>query len=94
MTVPLGGHNPLEPAALSCAVLAGPHTASAVKAYDAILAAQGFGRVFNSADIAREAARLIADPDGARAAGAAAVQGAARLAGAVARTLQALKSLT
>ena len=92
--VPLGGHNPLEPAALSCAVLAGPHTASAVKAYDAILAAQGFGRVFNSADIAREAARLIADPDGARAAGAAAVQGAARLAGAVARTLQALKSLT
>lgn len=92
--VPLGGHNPLEPAALSCAVLAGPHTASAVKAYDAILAAQGFGRVFTSADIAREAARLIADPEGARAAGAAAAQGAARLAGAVARTLQALKGIS
>lgn len=92
--VPLGGHNPLEPAALSCAVLAGPHTASAVKAYDAILAAQGFGRVFTSVDIAREAARLIADPDGARAAGNAAAQGAARLAGAVERTLQALKGLS
>jgi len=92
--VPLGGHNPLEPAALSCAVLAGPHTASAVKAYDAILAAQGFGRVFTSADIAREAARLIADSEGARAAGAAAAQGAARLAGAVARTLQALKGIS
>lgn len=92
--VPLGGHNPLEPAALSCAVLAGPHTASAVKAYDAILTAQGFGRVFTSVDIAREAARLIADPDGARAAGDAAAQGAARLAGAVERTLQALKGLS
>ena len=60
--VPLGGHNPLEPAGLHCAVLAGPHSASAPGAYDAIFAAQGFGRVANSSDIAREAAQLSVRP--------------------------------
>jgi 3-deoxy-D-manno-octulosonic-acid transferase len=91
--VPLGGHNPLEPATLKCAVLAGPHTRSAPSAYDAIFAAQGFGRVASSTDIAREAARLLADPAAAAAAGAAAAQGAATLAGAVDRTVAHLKKL-
>jgi 3-deoxy-D-manno-octulosonic-acid transferase len=91
--VPLGGHNPLEPAALHCAVLAGPHTANAAGAYDAILSAQGFGRVHNSADIAREAARLLLDRDGAAQAGEAASRGAATLSGAVTRTINALKTL-
>ena len=63
--VPMGGHNPLEPAVLERAVLAGPHRASAVTAYEAILGAQGFGGVASSGDIAREAARLFGDPDGA-----------------------------
>jgi 3-deoxy-D-manno-octulosonic-acid transferase len=88
--VPLGGHNPLEPAVLSCAVLAGPHTANARGAYEAIQAAQGFGQVRNSADIAREAARLLSDPAVARVAGTAAARGAATLSGAVARTVTAL----
>ena len=57
--VPMGGHNPLEPAALHCAVLAGPHAPARAGAYEAILGAQGFGRVATSADIAREAARLL-----------------------------------
>jgi len=91
--VPLGGHNPLEPAVLKCAVLAGPHTASAPTAYEAIFSAQGFGRVTSSADIAREAARLLADPAAAAAAGAAADQGAATLAGAVDRSVMQLKQL-
>jgi 3-deoxy-D-manno-octulosonic-acid transferase len=91
--VPLGGHNPLEPAALKCAVLAGPHTRSAPTAYDAIFAAQGFGRVASSTDIAREAARLLSDPAAAAAAGEAAAQGAATLAGAVDRTVTHLKKL-
>src|SRR5882762_349265 len=43
--VPLGGHNVLEPAALHCAVLAGPHTTSAPQTYDAVLGAQQFGSV-------------------------------------------------
>src|SRR6185437_7053614 len=34
--VPMGGHNPLEPAVLGCAVLAGPHRVNAARAYEAI----------------------------------------------------------
>jgi 3-deoxy-D-manno-octulosonic-acid transferase len=91
--VPLGGHNPLEPAALCCAVLAGPHTGAAPTAFEAIFAAQTFGRVLSSADIARDAARLLADPAAAVAAGEAAARGAATLAGAVDRTVSQLKQL-
>jgi 3-deoxy-D-manno-octulosonic-acid transferase len=91
--VPLGGHNVLEPARLHCAVLAGPNTASAPMAYEAIFAAQGFGRVGSSADIAREAAKLLSDRTLASAAGDAAARGAATLSGAVGRTADALKVL-
>jgi 3-deoxy-D-manno-octulosonic-acid transferase len=91
--VPLGGHNVLEPARLHCAVLAGPNISSAPEAYRAILAAQGFGSVSSSADIAREAARLLSDAALAKAAGDAAARGAATLSGAVGRTVEALKDL-
>ena len=91
--VPLGGHNVLEPAQLHCAVLAGPHTKSAPRAYDAVLGAQGFGQITSSADIARQAARLLASPQAARAAGDAAARGAATLRGAVAHTVMALKTM-
>lgn len=91
--VPAGGHNPLEAAVLHRAILAGPHTASNRAAYDAILAAQGFGLVNSCANIAREAARLLSDPDAAARAGEAAARGAATQAGAVARTGAILKTL-
>jgi 3-deoxy-D-manno-octulosonic-acid transferase len=91
--VPLGGHNVLEPAQLHCAVLAGPHTQSAPRAYEAVLGAQGFGRVTSSVELAREAGRLLNDSTAAQAAGDAAARGAAALAGAVTRTLEALKYL-
>ena len=91
--VPMGGHNPQEPAALGCAVLAGPHLKNAAPAHDAIFAAQGFGPVASSTDIAREAGRLIADPDAARQAGEAARQGAATLQGAVAKSAALLEEL-
>ncbi|HEY0266347.1 MAG TPA: glycosyltransferase N-terminal domain-containing protein, partial [Rhizomicrobium sp.] len=90
--VPLGGHNPLEPAVLHCAVLAGPHTASNPAAFEAVLGAQGFGRVSTCTDIAREAARLLGDKAAAAAAGDAAARGAAGLAGAVAKTVGALRT--
>ena len=73
--------------------MAGPNIQSAPKAYEAIFAAQGFGRVSSSADIAREAARLLADPLAAKMAGDAAARGAAGLSGAVARTVSALEAL-
>lgn len=91
--VPLGGHNPLEPANLHCAVLAGPYTANSNGAYEAIFRAQGFGRVTSSADIAREAARLLVDHAAARAAGDAAANGAATLSGAVTRTAAILRTV-
>ena len=91
--VPLGGHNVLEPAALHCAVLAGPHTSASPRAYEAVLQAQGFGHVLSSSDIAREAERLLGDAATARAAGDAAARGAAALAGAVERTQAALRTM-
>jgi 3-deoxy-D-manno-octulosonic-acid transferase len=91
--VPMQGHNPLEPAILNCAILAGPSRANSARAFEEVLRAQGFGDVQTSADIAREAERLLSDPQAARAAGAAAARGAASLGGAVEKTIDALKNL-
>jgi 3-deoxy-D-manno-octulosonic-acid transferase len=91
--IPHGGQNPLEPARLRCAVLAGPHTENFIASYDAILAAQGAGRVHSSREIASLAARLIADPAEARRMGEAAAQAAATLGGAVEKTRAAVEAL-
>jgi 3-deoxy-D-manno-octulosonic-acid transferase len=91
--VPMGGHNPLEPAALGRAVLAGPSRANSAKAFEAVLGAQGFGAVHSASDIAREAKRLFSNSENARAAGEAAARGAATLAGAVGKTIAALDML-
>jgi 3-deoxy-D-manno-octulosonic-acid transferase len=91
--VPLGGHNPLEPAVLHCGVIAGPHRSSNLKAFEAIMGAQGLGDVRTSADIAALAEKLIADPALAAAMGQAAARGAATQAGAVAATLAVLEKL-
>jgi 3-deoxy-D-manno-octulosonic-acid transferase len=74
-------------------VLAGPSRANAARAFEAVLGAQGFGDVHSAADIAREAERLLSNPEIARAAGAAAARGAATLSGAVDKTIAALKNL-
>jgi len=91
--IPHGGQNPLEPARLGCAVLAGPHTENFTASYDAILAAQGAGRVHSSLEIAALAGRLIADPAEARRMGEAASRAAASLGGAMEKTRAAVEAL-
>jgi 3-deoxy-D-manno-octulosonic-acid transferase len=91
--IPHGGQNPLEPAHLGCAVLAGPHTANFAQAYDVILAAQGAGRVSTNGEVVALAGRLLNQPDDARIMGKAASDAAASLSGAVERTRLAIESL-
>ncbi|HTQ15676.1 MAG TPA: 3-deoxy-D-manno-octulosonic acid transferase [Rhizomicrobium sp.] len=91
--VPHGGQNPLEPARLGCAVMAGPHTFNFTAAYDAIFAAQGEGRVHASGEIAALAGRAAADPAFAKSLGEAAARGARALSGAMARTAAAVEAL-
>lgn len=91
--VPRGGHNPLEPARLHCAVMAGPHTFNSASAFDAVLNAQGIGRVTSSREIADLTERLLDDPEQARALGNSAARGAASLGGAVEKTFATVNAL-
>ena len=91
--VPLGGHNPLEPAVLHCGVIAGPHRSSNAAAFAAIMGAQEMGDVRSSGDIAALVEKLIDNPSLAAAMGEAAARGAATQAGAVAATMAVLESL-
>ncbi|HEY2068002.1 MAG TPA: 3-deoxy-D-manno-octulosonic acid transferase [Rhizomicrobium sp.] len=88
-----GGQNPLEPARLHCAVMAGPHTFNFTPAYDAIFAEQGAGRVTSSSEIAALAGKCFADPQFCRTLGDAAAHGADRLGGAMERTRAAVEDL-
>ena len=91
--IPHGGQNPLEPARLHCAVMAGPHTENFAPVYEAILSAQGAGRVTSSTDIAAMAQRLFANPAEAKAMGQAAARAADAMGGAVEKTLAAIQEL-
>ncbi|HEY4115244.1 MAG TPA: 3-deoxy-D-manno-octulosonic acid transferase [Rhizomicrobium sp.] len=91
--IPHGGQNPLEAARLRCVVMAGPHTENFTPAYDAILAAQGAGRVHSCAEIVALATRLIEHPHEARAMGDTAFAAAAQLGGAVEKTRVAVEAL-
>ena len=88
-----GGQNPLEAARLGRAVMAGPHTENFAGVYDAILGAQGAGRVRCCAEIVANADRWLGDADGARIAGAAAANAAAALGGALEKTRIAVEAM-
>lgn len=88
-----GGQNPLEPARLDCAVMAGPHTFNFTSAYDAIFRMQGMGLVHSSSEIAALAHRLLLDPAEASRLSQAAAEAAATLGGAVAKTVAVAEQL-
>ena len=91
--VPHGGQNPLEPAKLNSAVLAGPHTFNFTSAYEAIFRAQGVGRVASAGEISALVASLLADPAKTQALGKAAASGAESLSGAIAKTMAVVEKL-
>lgn len=88
-----GGQNPLEPARLNCAVLAGPHTFNFTGAYEAIFRAQGLGLVRSSTDITEIARRFLTDVEAAKSIGTKAAAAAATLGGAVTKTVAAVEQL-
>jgi len=88
-----GGQNPLEPARLGCAVLAGPHTFNFTSAYEAIFAAQKLGLVHSSAEITELAGHLLRHPAEAKQLGTAAEAAADELGGAVEKTVSAVEQL-
>jgi len=56
-----GGHNPLEPARLGCAILHGPHIFNFAETYGDIRSAGGAALVRNERDLAAAVKRLFAD---------------------------------
>lgn len=91
--IPHGGQNPLEPARLHCAVMAGPNTFNFDSAYEAIFKAQGGGLVQSSGEIADFARQMLGDAAKLRAYRDAASEGAQTLGGAVAKTCAAVEAL-
>ncbi len=83
-----GGQNPLEPAKLGCAVLAGPHTFNFTTAYEAVFAAQGIGPVNSTTDICSLSCKLLGNTAEAQRLGRAAAESARSLGGAVAKTVE------
>ena len=77
---PHGGHNPLEPARLDCALVTGPHTENFTEAYAALEDAGAVSRVSDAGTLADAVGALLED-ETARAARAAAAHEAARALG-------------
>ena len=77
---PHGGHNPLEPARLDCALVTGPHTENFAEAYAALEDAAAVNRVAD-ADSLAAAVRALLEDEAARAKRSAAAHEAARALG-------------
>jgi 3-deoxy-D-manno-octulosonic-acid transferase len=91
--VPVGGHNPVEPAALGAAIIHGPYTHNFALIYEALLAAGGSVLVADAEALAGSARRLLGDPKARHAQTEAADRALSEFTGAEARTLEALRPL-
>ncbi|MBM6592705.1 3-deoxy-D-manno-octulosonic acid transferase [Microvirga pudoricolor] len=89
--VPIGGHNPIEPAKLSTAILHGPHVHNAREIYAAIDDAKGAIEVHDSNGLARGLNQLLGDAALTRQMARAASDAVLGLGGAVDRTMQSIE---
>ncbi len=89
--VPIGGHNPIEPAKLGAAILHGPHTHAAAEIYDAIDLARGALLVKDSTALARAVSELLTNTALTRDMSRAAGEAVQALGGAVERTMQSIE---
>jgi 3-deoxy-D-manno-octulosonic-acid transferase len=91
--VPIGGHNPIEPAKLGCALLHGPHVRNFADVFAAFDRDGGSRQVEDAQALAGAAHRWLSNPAAARQAARAAAQTSAELGGALSRTMQAIEPL-
>lgn len=61
--VEIGGHNPLEPARLECAIVTGPHTANFKDVYDEMEHNQAIVKVQTAEALGEQVDRLLLDDD-------------------------------
>ncbi len=91
--VPIGGHNVLEPAALSIPVLVGPHTFNFEEITRVLIDHGGAERVAGSQQLGSDVLALLGDPDKRQRMGLAAQQVFDRERGAVARIMLLIDGL-
>ena len=91
--VPMGGHNPWEPARLGCAVAIGPHTVNCAEAVAALANAGALTRVADGAALTAWVGAMLRDPARRLRAGGTAQAAAAGDPGLPARTADALMAL-
>ncbi len=90
---PIGGHNPIEPAKLGCALLHGPLVHKSADLFAAFDAGGGAIEVADRQELAQAVHRWLSDPAAARQAARAAARTSTELSGALDRTVQAIEPL-
>ena len=88
---PHGGHNPLEPARLECALIAGPHTENFAEAYAALEDADALNRVSDADALAGAVRALLEDESAQSTRATAAREAAAALSGAAEAALSLIR---